>query len=497
MYDNDKTAGASRSVGRSWSRAVVGLAASGLLLLAGATEAHAAGAGSHSSNTGRAVSSLAGHRYEAMSPGSQLSLAQAPKGLRAAVREALGKSGAASTASAIQAKLLPRDANAQNVFGASIAISGNTALVGATTANGGPGNGTGAAYVFVKGPAGWTQQAKLRASDAAPRDNYGFSVALDRDTAVIGAPNRGAFPGDPLGEVGAAYIYQRSGTRWSQQAILTEAPAGGTGDFFGFSVAVSGGTVLAGAPGVGANSGAAFEYVRSATTWSQTAKLVGAASDNFGWDVALTGTTALIGAPRNSPVFPGAAYIFADTGSGFARRAKLTAPDSQNGDLFGRSVALSGRTALVGAPGCCAFAPKEGAFRGAAYTFVHSGGRWASRSKLSARDGKPFVLDTNQQGDTFGESVALTGGTAVIGAPTKAKRPATAGAPADFTGAAYEFKRTGDALSGRWSQTQKVTAADGARLDRLGFAVGIAGSTGLAGAPFHNVNRGAVYLFGL
>jgi FG-GAP repeat protein len=497
VYDN-KTAGASRSAGRSWLCAVIGLAASGVLLLAGASEAHAAGAGGHSSDTGRAITSLAGHGYDAMSAGSQLRLVQAPKGLRVAVREALGKSGTASTASAIQAKLLPRDANAQNVFGDAIAVSGNTALVGAAAANGGPGNGTGAAYVFVKGPGGWAQQAKLRASDAAPQENYGFSVALDGDTAVVGAPNRGQFPGDPFGEVGAAYVYHRSGTRWAQQAILTDVPSGGeTGDFFGFSVAVSGGTALAGAPGVQANAGAVFEYVRSGAAWSQTATLPGKPGDSFGWDVALSGATALIGAPQNSPVFPGAAYVFADTGSGLTQRAKLAAPDSQNGDLFGRSVALSGRTALVGAPGCCAFNPQEGSFRGAAYTFVHAGGRWVNRAKLTARDGKPFVLDTNQQGDTFGESVALTGGTAVIGAPTKAKRPATTGAPADFTGAAYKFRRAGDALSGHWSQTRKVTAADGARLDRLGFAVGIAGTTGLAGAPFHSANRGAVYLFGL
>jgi hypothetical protein len=93
--------------------------------------------------------------------------------------------------------------------------------------------------------------------------------------------------------------------------------------------------------------------------------------------------------------------------------------------------------------------------------------------------------------------VALTGGTAVIGAPTWAKHPATVGTPVDFTGAAYEFRRAGDAWSGRWSQRQKLTAADGTRLDMLGFAVGIAGGTGLAGAPFHYADRGAVYQFGL
>src|SRR5262249_28088270 len=155
-----------------------------------------------------------------------------------------------------------------------------------------------------------------------------------------------------------------------------------------------------------------------------------AAGDAFGWDVALAGDTAVVGAPRNSPGSPGAAYVFAQTATGFAQRAKLTAPDSQAGDPFGRSVALSGPTALVGAPGCCAANPGEGQFRGAAYTFVHAGGRWAPRAKLTARDGKAIIIDTNQQGDTFGESVALTGGTAVIGAPTWSKPPAVAGAAA-------------------------------------------------------------------
>jgi hypothetical protein len=483
----------------------MGLAASGALLLAGATQAHAASAGHHSSNTGRAITSLAAHRHEAISPGAQLRLAQAPKGLR----EAVSRSGAIATPSAIRAKLLPLDAGAPHTFGTAIAVSGNTALVGATTANGGPGNGTGAAYVFVKGPTGrWVQQARLAASDPAgtAKENFGFSVALDGDTAVIGAPNRGTFPGDPFGGSGAAYVFHRSGTKWSQQAILTEIPSGGaSGDFFGFSVAVSGGTVLASAvgtaiPGHEVNSGAVFEFVRSGAAWPQVAKFAGAdtaAGDAFGWDVALAGNTAVIGAPRNSPVNPGAAYVFTKTGTGFAQRAKLLPPDSQGGDQFGRSVALSGRTALVGAPGCCAFDPQEGEFRGAAYTFVHSGGRWVSRAKLTARDGKGFVLNTNQQGDTFGESVALTGGTAVIGAPTWSKGPAVTGAPVDFTGAAYEFTRAGDALNGHWSQTREITAADGTRTDRLGFATGIAGSTGLAGAPFHSANRGAVYLFGL
>jgi hypothetical protein len=445
-------------------RATFGLAATTALTLSGTTAVFAAG------------------RAESQSQASPRSQSTSPTG----------------------ARLLPGDTAAQNTFGVSVAISGDTALVGATTAKGGPGHGTGAVYVFVKGPRGWYQQARLTASDGAARDNFGFSVALDGDTAVVGAPNRGQFVGDTLGEVGAAYVYKRSGTTWSQQAILTQtafAPGAQTGDFFGFSVAVSGSTLLVGAAGVNANTGAVFEYVRSKTAWSETAKLVGSDSqpgDGFGWDVALSGRTALIGAPRNSPAFRGAAYIFASVGRhGFAQQARLAPPDSQNGDLFGRSVALSGQTALVGAPGCCAFDPKEGAFRGAAYTFVRDGHQWINRAKLTAGDGKPFLLDTNQEGDTFGESVALSGDTAVIGAPTKAKHPATVGAPIDVTGAAYEFRRDGGVSSGRWSQRQKLTAKDGGRLDMLGFAVGIAGGAGLVGAPFHHTDRGIVYLFGL
>jgi FG-GAP repeat protein len=507
VYDN-KAAGASRSASRSWSRAVMGLAVSGALLLAGATQAHAAGVSHHSPNTGRAFSSLVGHRYEAMSPAAQMRRVQAPKGLRTAVRSALGSSGAATAASAIGAKLLPNDANAQNVFGTSIAVSGNTALVGATTANGGPGKGTGAAYVFVKGPTGrWTQQAKLAATDPAgtAKENFGFSVALDGDTAVIGAPNRGQFPGDPFGGSGAAYVFQRSGTTWSQQAILTETPSGGNlGDFFGFSVAISGGTVLASAvgtaiPGHDTNSGGVFEFVRSGVTWPQVAGFAGAdtvPNDTFGWDVALSGGTAVIGAP-SARSGPGKAYVFTKTSTGFAQRAELTPPNRAGGDLFGYSVALSGRTILVGQPGCCPLSPRLGVFRGAAFTFVHHDGRWVNTARLMARDGKGFILDSSQEGDFFGDSVALTGGTAVIGASQWSKPPAVAQTGIAIPGAAYEFQRAGDAFTGQWSQTRKVTAADGARLDQLGFSVGIAGTTGLAGAPFHNTDRGAVYLFGL
>jgi hypothetical protein len=390
-----------------------------------------------------------------------------------AVVAALALAATTGAGASTQTALLPDDPHALNLFGVSIAVSGTTALVGATTANG----GTGAVYVFVKGPSGWKQQARLLAADAAPQANFGESVAIDGDTAVVGAPNTGI-----LGGIGSAYVFERSGTTWTQKAELTAqcATCGGNGDFFGFSVAVSGTTALVGAPGIGFNQGAAFELDRSRRgVWHQRSMLTGSdsqPSDSFGWSVALSGDTALIGAPRNSPVFPGSAYVFARSGRRLAQQAELAGSDSENGDLFGRSVALSGDTALVGAPGCCAF-NDLGEFRGVADVFVRSGSTWTSQAELTASDGVGGLA-----GDLFGSSVALLGGTAVVGAPGKN----------DTTGEAYSFLRSGTS----WSEAARLLAPDGARNDRFGGSVGIAPGTALVGAPQHDGFRGKVDLFG-
>jgi hypothetical protein len=382
--------------------------------------------------------------------------------------------GGATAANAGQSALLPDDPQALNLFGVSIAVSGTIALVGATTANG----GTGAVYVFVKGASGWKQQARLLAADAAPQASFGESVAIDGDTAVVGSPNTGI-----LGGIGSAYVFERTGTTWTQKAELSAqcATCGGNGDFFGFSVAVSGTTAIVGAPGLGFNQGGAFEFDRARSgAWRQRGTLTGSDSqpgDSFGWSVALSADTALIGAPRNSPVFPGAAYVFARSGARFAQQAELAGADNENGDLFGRSVALSRDTALVGAPGCCAF-NGLGEFHGAADVFVRSGTTWTNQAELTASDGVGGVA-----GDLFGSSVALRGNTAVVGAPSKN----------DTTGEAYSFLRSGAS----WSESARLLAADGARNDRFGGSVGIARGTALVGAPQHDAFRGKVDLFGL
>jgi hypothetical protein len=413
--------------------------------------------------------------------GATMTLAQAPAGLRSAVRAALGlpagapdgsaaRDGAATPGStATQTTLLPRDHRA-DFFGISIAVSGNTALVGASTAD----KHHGAAYVFVRRAGRWVQQARLTASDGRARDAFGISVALDGNTAVVGASNRteDGLPEPILHGAGGAYVFVRTGTTWSQQALLTPPALDNViGEFFGFSVALSGQTALIGAPGDSLEAGAVFEFTRTGTTWSQTSKFTGSdtgQSDVFGWTVAMSGHTAVVGAPQRGG-FTGEAYVFTQTATGFRQQAGLVPPNPVTGELFARSVAISGNTALIGSPGA-------GLSGGTAYVFVRTGTTWTQQAALTASGAG--------SGDSLGEnSVAISGNTAIAGA--------------DFAnnqeGVAYEFVRTGTT----WAEKAKFTDPHGARDDSFGFGEAIAGRTALVGAPGHDLFRGQVGLFPL
>ena len=402
--------------------------------------------------------------------GAPMTLAQAPAGLRAAVRATLGQPATAPAApagSAAQASLVPGDGKA-DFFGVSIAVSGDTALVGGTTAH----HRTGAAYVFVHGAKGWTQQARLVAADGVALDNFGFSVALDGNTAVVGAPNRGEDGVRSFHGNGGAYVFVRTGTTWTQQALLTRSTDSSSSDFFGFSVALSGQTALVGTPGDGGSRGAVFEFTRTGTTWTPQAEFTGSNSeqgDQFGWSIAFSGHTAVIGAPSQGNT-PGAAYVFTQTATGLPQQAILRAPHPQGSDLFGRTVALSGTTALIGAPGVAGFT-------GAAYVFTRTATGWARQATLTAPSGQP--------GESLAlDALAISGNTAVVGEELNN----------NFAGAAYEFVRTGTA----WAQKAKFTAVGGTPNDRLGRGVAIAGTgTALVGAPGHNNFHGQVDLFPL
>ena len=297
------------------------------------------------------------------------------------------------------------DEDAGLIVDVSVALSGDLALVGAKRLG-----GLGAAYVFARQGGTWTQQAKLTAADADPlSDSFGSSVAFSGDFALIGAHldiDRGS-------SAGAAYVFMRQGGTWTQQAKLTASDGDGL-EQFGSSVALSGDLALIGAhikdddqgrEGVGA----AYIFVRQSNIWTEQAKLTasdGEEEDAFGFSVALSGDLALIGAARAAGKVDnsGAAYVFARQGGTWTQQAKLTAIDGEEEDRFGISVAFSGDLALIGAH----LDDNQAQNAGAAYVFVRQGGTWTQQTKLTAADG--------EEEDRFGVSVAFSGGLALVGA---------------------------------------------------------------------------------
>ena len=257
----------------------------------------------------------------------------------------------------LQAELTAAAPAANDWFGSSIALDGDTALVGAGGRTVGGQHYAGAAFVFARSGTGWSLQAELTAADGAAGDEFGHAVALSGDTALVGAENRsvGGAPG-----AGAAYVFGRSGASWTWQAEIT-APDAAARAGFGSSLDLSGDTALIGAGGAPAggrlNAGAAYVYARSGTTWSQQAELTdpdGSAGDWFGSSVALSGDRALIGAwgaTVGGKSEAGAAYVFGRGGTGWMQLARVTASDAAYGDNLGTSLDLAGDRALVGAPG--------------------------------------------------------------------------------------------------------------------------------------------------
>jgi len=270
-----------------------------------------------------------------------------------------------------QAKLLPSDGAAGDQFGFMVAISGDTALVGANWDDDN-GDNSGSVYVFTRTGTTWTQQQKLLASDGQAGDRFSLCY-LDGDTALIGA-----FYDDDNGvDSGSAYIFTRSGTTFTQQAKLLPSD-GAADDNFGFSAFLDGDTTVIGAwqdDDMGTNSGSAYVFTRSGTTWTQQAKLLpsdGAAGDNFGgYGLGFSGDTALIGALGDDDMGSnsGSAYVFTRTGTTWAQTQKITALDGQAGDNFGYCTSLSGDIALIGAP----VDDDNGVNSGSAYVFTKSG----------------------------------------------------------------------------------------------------------------------------
>ncbi|HKA54880.1 MAG TPA: FG-GAP repeat protein [Candidatus Binatia bacterium] len=342
------------------------------------------------------------------------------------------------------------------------------------------------------------EQQQLSAGDktVGGQEQFGSSVAIDGDTAVVGAPGSGT--GGTA--TGAAYVFTRdsAGGQWTQKQKLTPSD-GATGKFFGSSVALSGGTAFVGARGDSSRgnfAGAVYVFVRdtSGQTWSQAQKLTadgGVGGDLFGCSVALLGDTALIGArgSENNSAPPGAAYIFTrGTDGQWHQLQKLTASDGTAGDGFGFSVALSDNTAVIGAR---RGVNDTGSISGAAYIFTPDvSGQWNQWQKLTASDGA--------NGDEFGYSVATSEDTVLVGA----RFAQGVGNPTSTlaAGAVYDFVLGAGPIGTIWEEVQKLVASDGAARDEFGFSVALNGDTALVGAPQNNTGggaTGAAYLFAL
>jgi hypothetical protein len=380
----------------------------------------------------------------------------------------------------MQQQLLASDRAAADTFGSSVSLDVDTALVGSPLDDNPKGTDAGAAYAFVRSGTSWSQQRKFTALDGANGDSFGQAVALSLDTALIGASLDDTTAGGS--NAGSAHVYTRTGTSWTFQQKLT-APDAAAGDQFGNAVALSGETALIGAWGDdnahGAGAGSAYVFLRSGTTWSLQQQLTasdGATDDVFGSAVALEGDTAVVGAQYDDTLrgASGSAYVFTRSGTAWSLQRKLTAPDGRGGDAFGSSVALGGDTVLAGAPYDDTAGVRDG---GSAYVFVRSDTSWSSQQKLELAEGA--LTD-----DAFGKSVALSGDTALVGSPDD--DTATNGVTFR-AGSAYVFVRSGTT----WSLQQKLTALDGGTRDGFGGSVALSGDTALIGSPADDTSAGA------
>lgn len=367
-------------------------------------------------------------------------------------------------------------------FGTAVAMSGGVLIVGAKQAR--LGNvSAGAAYIYRKSGSAWTLDTRLMPTPASFK-SFGTSVAIDGDTAVIGAPDD-----SPQGvSSGSVYIYRSGRGGWVQEAKLL-SPDGAATDHFGLAVAISGDLAVVGVPfksDVGTQAGSAYVFERVGGVWSAGTRIDsgdGVDAGLFGSGVACSregGGLVIIGAinKNTGSGTRGAVYIFRKAGQGWVRDSRLTPSDAAIDDGFGTFVSLSGSALLVGAYGVDG---AVGVDQGAAYVFREGAGNtWTQEAKLFAKDAAP--------GDLFGSAGYLSGDAAVVGA----YRVMVGGLPS--AGAAYMFKRNGAA----WAQSARVQASDPHAGDCFGVGAATNGVDAAFGSQFLDgaqPNSGAIYVY--
>jgi len=371
----------------------------------------------------------------------------------------------------------PADGAANALFGGSVDIDGDYAVIGATLDDIGTNINQGSVYVFFRGTAGWVQQAKLTAADGAANDAFGYNVAIDGNYVVVGVY------GDDIGantDQGSAYVFLRSGTTWTQQAKLV-ASDGASGDFFGGAVAIDFTRAVIGAykDDIGANTdqGSAYVFTRSGATWTQEAKILsndGVTNDHFGYSVTagLNGDLVLVGAPNRLINYQGqgAVYMFGHSGTTWFQQLRIFVGEGQLGDGLGSSICFDDNYLVAGAP-----FRTEGAnaYQGAAYIWQYTGG-FTYQTKLLNPDGAG--------GDKFGYAVSINNNYILVGAHEKNENGNT------WQGASYLFKRNGTT----WPLARKIDDGDGEANGFFGQAVSISGLNLIIGAYGKNNTKGQV-----
>ena len=377
-------------------------------------------------------------------------------------------------------KLFASDAEAGDRFGTALAMSGDYVVAGAPR-NDGAGRNSGAAYVFRRQGTEWVEQAKLVASDETRSDYFGISVAMDGDTALVGAHRTN----EPLADCGTVYVFERNGEIWNQTAKLS-APDPDSFAYFGFSVGLDADTAIIGATRddeAGHNAGAAYIFVRNQFGWAPQAKLIGnntEAEDNFGYAVDVDGDFAIATSPKNRG--SGSAYIYRREGIEWKQkrnriRIRMIPIDPDGASTFGVSVDIKGETAVIGATG----GNVGDAVVGAAYVFTQNEPPfWNQHTKLVAGD--------RSGGDKLGFAVAIGENEVIAGAPKH-------NAGGLSSGAAYIFEQRED---GSWVESGKLSDGETASEDQFGVSVAISGNFAISGAQQDDdiaPNAGAAYIF--
>lgn len=394
----------------------------------------------------------------------------------------------------------------------------------------------------------WAQQAYLKAVNNNSHHGYGYSVAVDRDTVIVGAlgENSGqttitngptASSDTSVYGVGAAYVYTKNGTTWSQQAYLKAANAR-MGGYFGTDVAVSGDTAVVSAYAESSNqttitngstassdtsapgAGAVYVYTRTAGVWTQQAYIkapnIGSGGDRFGTSIALDGDTLIVGAvfeasnqttitngatasSDNSLPRSGAVYVFTRSGTTWSQQAYLKPPNTHSEDRFGHSVSISGDTLVATSVwessaqttitnGNAASTDTSASHAGAAYVFTRSGGMWSQQAYLKAANANAS--------DAYGVSSAISGNTVAIGANGEASNQtsitngttASADNSAAYAGAVYVYTRTGV----NWQQQAYLKAANAQANNWYGYRVALDGDTLVVGSPQESSNQNTI-----